>query len=259
MHAGWPKFAQRAVGVPVNGGVAVLQWVPVTATTPNATVTIVTDFPFGDTAAVTVQPAAGATAAVPVLLRIPSWAAAGTVAVNGGSPQPLAGFNGTFLAMSAVPGKSTTFSLDFAPAIRLESYANGSVAVLRGALLYSLWIGQTITVVGTHPFQSRDLSINATSAWNVALAIADLNNPSGSLTFTRLGAPSAVPFNSTAVPVTITGMGRIVSGWGTDRGAPAAPPISPACAAPGACADAVPITLVPFGSTHVRVAVLPVA
>lgn len=259
MHAGWPKFAQRALGVPASGGVAVLQWMPATATTPNASVTIVTDFPFGDTAVVTVTPIAGATAAVPVQLRIPSWAAAGTIAINGGAAQPLAGSNGTFLALSAVPGKSTTYSLDFAPAIRLENYANGSVAVVRGALLYSLWIGQTITVVGTHPYQSRDLSINASSPWNVALSIADFNNPAGSLTFTRVGAPSPVPFNSTNVPVTITGMGRVVSGWGTERGAPAAPPISPACAAPGACDDAVPITLVPFGSTHVRVAVLPVA
>jgi hypothetical protein len=254
MHAGWPKFAQRAVGVPAAGGVAVLQWAPLTATTPNATVRIVTDYPFGDVATVTVTPTAAAGgAAVPVLLRVPSWAAAGTVSVNGGAAAPLAGANGTFLALSAAGSGATTFSLDFAPAVRLESYANGSVAVLRGALLYSLWVGQTIAVVGTHPFDSRDFAINATAPWNVAL---DTTQP---MAFVRTSPPSAVPFNSTFVPVHIQASGRVVAGWGVDRGAPAAPPVAPACAGAGACGDSVPITLVPFGSTHVRMAVLPVA
>jgi hypothetical protein len=253
MHAGWPKFAQRAVGMPAAGGVAVLQWLPSTSMTPNATITITTDYPFGDTATVLVTPTAAAGGApVPVLLRIPSWAGAGTLSVNGGAATPLAGSNGTFLSLLA-SGTSTSFALDFAPAIRLESYANGSVAVLRGALLYSLWVGQSITVTAVHPYSSKDLAVNNTAPWNVAL---DLSQP---LTFSRTSPPSSVPFNSTFVPVTIAASGRVVAGWGTERGAPAAPPVSPACAAPDACAAAAPITLVPFGSTHVRMAVLPVA
>lgn len=228
-------------------------YAPVSAKTAEATVTITTDFPFGDTATVAVTPSASS--AVPVMLRIPSWASAGTLSVDAGPATPLAGANGSFLTLSAPAGTTTSFALDFAPSIRLEPYANGSVAVLRGALLYSLWIGQEINVTAQHPYHSQDLAIAATAPWNTALV-----DPASSLVFTRVSPPSDVPWNSTAIPQFITGSGRIVTGWGTAQGAPAAPPVSPACAAPGACATGtVPVLLVPFGSTHVRMAVLPVA
>jgi hypothetical protein len=68
-----------------------------------------------------------------------------------------------------------------------------------------------------------------------------------------------VPFNSTNVPVMITGSAKVVAGWGTAKNAPEGPPDSPACAAPGACGEEIPVVLVPFGSTHVRMAVLPTA
>ena len=51
MHAGWPKFLQRAVGwASASGAVAVTMWAPLNATTPRGTVAIATDYPFGDTA-----------------------------------------------------------------------------------------------------------------------------------------------------------------------------------------------------------------
>jgi hypothetical protein len=132
--------------------------------------------------------------------------------------------------------------------------------VVRGALVYSLWVGQVISVTNTYKFNAKDLSINATQPWNVALIVPNASNPEASLTFSRLGAPSSVPFNSTAVPVLITGMGRVVPGWGAANNAPAAPPASPACAAPSAdCGQPIPVTLVPMGSTHVRMTVIPVA
>ena len=97
MHAGWPKTAQRAVGVPATGGVAVLMWMPQVARTANATVAIDTLFPFGDSATVTVSPTPAAGGAdVAVWLRIPSWAAGATLSVNGGAAKPLTGANGTF-------------------------------------------------------------------------------------------------------------------------------------------------------------------
>jgi hypothetical protein len=262
MHAGWPKHAQRALGVPSQGGgIAILQWLPLAASTPEGhAVRIVTDFPFGDTVNVTVTPAAAAAAPVPVLLRIPSWAARGSVSVNGGPPVSLAASNGTFLALTAAPGAPTSYALDFQPSIRLEPYDNGAVAVVRGALVYSVWVGQVIAVTSTYPFNAKDLSINATQPWNVALIVPDASNPGASLSFSRLGAPSSVPFNSTAVPVSITGMGRVVPGWGAANNAPAAPPASPACAAPSAdCGQPIPVTLVPMGSTHVRMTVIPLA
>jgi hypothetical protein len=256
MHAGFPKAALRAVGyVPSNGGVAVFLWMPMTATTPYATVSIATEYPFGDTATVTVTPSSSAP--VPVQLRIPSWASGATLSINGGAPQPLTGSNGTFFPTTATG--ATTFTINFNPTIRLETYYNGAVTVIRGALVYSAWIGQNISVLSQHPYNSQDLSVTAQSAWNIALVINDRSNPGADLTFNRISSPSPVPFNSTAIPVTITGTARLVNNWQLVSNAADAPPESPACAAQGACGNPFPITLVPFGSTHIRMAILPTA
>jgi uncharacterized protein len=258
-HAGWPKFAQRTIGwAEATGSVAVLMWAPVTATTPFAAVSVSTLFPFGDSATVTVTPnTAGKD--VPVLLRIPSWASAATLSVNGAAPAPLTGSNGTFYPTSTVNGAATTFTLSFNPEIRLEPYFNDTVVVTRGALVYALWIGQNISVTSHNALGSYDYAITAESPFNMALVV-DRTNPSAGLTFNSLFAPTSVPWNSTAIPLTITGMGRVINGWGVAQNAAVAPPSSPACASPGACADAaVPITLVPFGSTHIRMGALPTA
>jgi hypothetical protein len=259
MHAGWPKFTQRAVGSSVaDGGVVVAMWAPVNATVAGvASVQITTDYPFGDEATVVVAPSGGA--AVPVLLRIPSWATSAALSIDGGEAIPLAGSNGTFYATStAAGGAPTTFTVAFNPAILLTPFANGTVSVSRGALVYSLWVGQNITVTAQYAYQSQDLAVVNTVPWNVAL-VADPSDPAASLTFTRASAPGPVPYNSTDIPQTITGMGRLVPGWAVVKGAPDAPPASPACAANGACGQPFPITLVPFGSTHVRMTVLPLA
>jgi DUF1680 family protein len=258
MHAGWPKYAQRAVGSDGEGTPVVSLWAPLTATTPRATVTIATDYPFGDVATVTVAPrAAGGASAV--LLRIPSWAGAGTFAVDGGAARPLRDAAGTFLRVPISPSGASVVALDFAPAVRLEPAYGGAFSVHRGALLYAAWIGQTITVTATHAFESRDLDVRAAAPWALALVVRDADAPGADLVFARAGPPSALPFNSTAVPVTIAGRARVVAAWGADKNAPAAPPPSPACAAAGACSDAVDVVLVPFGSTHVRMAVMPLA
>ena len=259
MHAGWPKTAQRAVGVPASGGVAVLIWMPQTARTANATVDIATAYPFGDTATVTVTPTAAAGGAdVAVWLRIPSWAAGATLSVNGGAATPLTGSNGTFYPASTVGAAATTFAISFNPSIRLETYANGAVAVVRGALVYSAWIGQNITVTSQHAFNSQDLAVAPTLPWALALVV-DRANPGASLTFNAVQAPSSQPFSSTVIPVTITGMARPVTNWPVVKNAADMPPASPACAQAGACGDPVPVTLVPFGSTHIRMTILPTA
>lgn len=262
MHAGWPKASYRAIGVPnsaLGGGVAILMWLPQTATTPNATVAITTDYPFGDTATVVVTPTTAALGKdIPVWLRIPSWANQATLSINGGASQPLLGSNGTLYPSSTVGGVATTFTVSFNPEIRLETYSGNTVSVVRGPLVYTAWIGQNISVTHTYEYQSKDLAVTATSPWNIALVV-DRENPSSSLTFTRNGAPGLQPFSSTNIPVQITGTGRLVSSWAVKHSAADTPPSSPACANAGDCGDEIPVTFVPFGSTHIRMTCLPTA
>jgi hypothetical protein len=100
--------------------------------------------------------------------------------------------------------------------------------------------------------------VTPTTPWNVALIIPDINNPGAALNFTQRSAPGPVPYSESAIPVAITGMGRVVNGWGLLHNAAAAPPASPVnCGAAGACGSPVPVTLVPFGSTLLRMTELP--
>ena len=129
-------------------------WAPASGTLPDGTtVDVETDYPFGDTATVTVRGAK----ATPVSLRIPSWATAATVdaatrphtthtrpqasaflawdaslawQVDG---QPAA--NGSMWSGVAAAG-GASFKVDFAPSVRLEAWDNGTVSVHRGALLH---------------------------------------------------------------------------------------------------------------------------
>lgn len=60
-------------------------WAPCSVASPVGTVTIATDYPFGDTA--NVELTASGSASVPVYLRIPSWSDGTMVTVNGGTPE----------------------------------------------------------------------------------------------------------------------------------------------------------------------------
>lgn len=99
---------------------------------------------------------------------------------------------------------------------------------------------------------------NTTRAWNSALVI-DPANPTATLSFARAGPVPALPFSSVTHSNVITGTARAVTAWGfAADGSAAPPPQSPYdCAAAGACADAVPVVLTPFGATHLRMTELP--
>lgn len=255
-HQGWPRFAARLHKTTPDGGVAVTLWAPGTTALQLAggggatTVAVETTYPFGDDAVVTVSAPVG----TPVRLRVPGWAGgAARVCVAGGACSALA--NGTFfltLQATAV----ATYTVDFAPAVVVDAtYFAGSAAVYRGALLYALAIGENVTTIASGPRGFDDYSVHPTSAWNVALQV-DPANPAAALTFARAGPPGPSPFGS--VTQTLTGVGVLLPGWVMFNNSAASPPPSPVdCGQAGACGDRINITLVPYGTTLLRVAALP--
>jgi len=249
-----------------DGGVALSILGPVAAALPGGlNLTVATEYPFSDALDIAV---AGAAAGTPLLVRVPNWATAATFSLNGAAAQPL-GPNGTMARIvlaGAAGGDAVHVELN--PAIFVDSVGvlyNGAVTVHRGALVFGLSLGETVNVTGTHECPAADhplvadYSINSTTPWNVALVL----DPSKSdltpfLTFSRTGAlNSTQPFDHAAPPLQIAAMARVIPAWVLEHGAAAAPPGSPACAAPGACGDAFPVTLVPFGMQHLRMSVLP--
>jgi hypothetical protein len=261
---GWPGVVSAAVRtVPAVDGVALGLLLPVAANATLAdgarvTVTVDTDYPFDDVVRVRIggAPARG----LPFDVRIPSWATAATLAVNGGVAAPVGASAGAFFRVALPPGDSTLV-LDTAPAVRISRWFNGAVAVERGALVFALQLEETVAITKQWGYpNATDLNVTTTSPWNYALVIADVANPAASFNFTRRGPPGAQPFGGgDAVPVVLTAWARRVAAWGEELNAAAPPPDSPACSAPGACGDAVLVTLVPHGSTLLRITAFPVA
>lgn len=259
---GWPGVVSAAVRtVPAVDGVALGLLLPLAA---NATlmdgalvrVSVDTAYPFDDVISVTV--AGVPTRGLPFDIRIPSWATAATLAVNGGAPAPVGTAAGTFFRV-ALPQGDSTIVLDTVPAVRVSRWFNGAVAVERGALVYALQLEETVTVTKEWGYpNATDLNVTTTSPWNYALLIPDVEDPSASFNFSRTGPPGALPFGGgDAVPVSLTAWARRVNGWGEEANAAAPPPDSPACGTPGACGELERVTLVPHGSSLLRITAFP--
>ena len=126
-NQGWPKFAHMTVFQSPSGGAVVGIYAPMTVTLgDDLTVSIITDYPFGDSATVIVTNQRNAP--VGIKLRIPSWASAATV--NG-----MSAWNGTFWEGECTARSVAKFIVEFNPAIRVDYWHNGAVSVHRGALM----------------------------------------------------------------------------------------------------------------------------
>jgi len=254
---GWPKMVSNTVLINQNQGIMISQYAPVRATLPSnigggATVEMDTDYPFGDNVTIHVTVRSGS---VPLHFRVPEWATGSTYTLNGGAAQALRPGNLQTVTCSA----QTVIFIDFKPQIRVETgwgYDN-SVAVLRGPLLYALYMNQQFNVIRSYQFQSKDYSVSTSSQWNFALVV-DPANPSKTLTFQRLSGPLPTPYShQTTAGQVIHAKGRLIPGWRVQTNAAAQPPTSPITCSGTNCGAVVDIVLVPFGSTNLRIGSFP--
>jgi hypothetical protein len=266
---GWPEMLRAAVAATADGaGVVVGVLVPTQSTVRLAggaavTVTVATDFPFSDAVSVSVSGAPATGPPLRLLLRVPTWATAASTLTVGGAPQNVGALAGSFAAVPLARGGASGAVLSVGTAIRVKVWpgANGGVSVHRGALLFSLRMDENATVTRA-PWpawpNATDLAVTSGSEWRYALVIADLADPGAAMTFTQHAPPGPVPFAPDAVPCSIRASARLVPSWTVDRDAAGQLPPSPVdCAAPGACGPVVDVTLVPHGSTLLRIATLP--
>ncbi|MEJ7618439.1 MAG: hypothetical protein WKF30_16070 [Pyrinomonadaceae bacterium] len=123
--------------------------------------------------------------AFPLQLRIPSWAAGATISVNG---QAMAGVQvNTFHKIDRTWKKGDRVELVLPMQPRASRWAQNSVAIERGPLVYSLKIGEdwrklTQGVKKPAPSPAADWEVHPTTAWNYGLVFdpASLKNSCGS-------------------------------------------------------------------------------
>ena len=194
-----------------DGGVVIATLAPVSTNQSdhraNFSLTISTQYPFGDSATITLV-THRTSGAMPLHLRIPGWATNATVAVETVASSPAPDHAGAADAVRAVrlqtPANGTLFTvncparatvvlhIELNPTIRVEKSwglpatnatagrhprparpATNAAAVVRGSLLFTLPLAPIATVVRTWaPFNNTDLALNTTTPWRFALDLA---------------------------------------------------------------------------------------
>ena len=245
MHQGWPKLAASLWMATVDGGLAAVVYGPseVTTTVRGGTAVTVeeqTGYPFREAVSLAVK--MPGTARFPLAVRIPAWAGAASVTVNG---QPVAGVKaGEFLRIEREWRNADRVELRFPMAVRTSTWFNNSMAVERGPLVYSLKIGESWhKIKQTGP--AADWEVYPTTPWNYALV-------KGAFQVTEK-AMARQPYTADAAPVEIAAKARRLPQWTLVDDSPGVLPVSPVTTKRAEET----VTLVPYGAAKLRITAFP--
>jgi DUF1680 family protein len=249
-HQGWPKFVANLWMRSPDDGLAAVVYAPseVETTLDDGTpvgVVVETDYPFEDDITIRVDVETPTT--FPLHLRIPEWADGASITTSGGKTIPE---TGGYHVLDREWESGDEVSLSLSTQLSVERRYNGSVALHRGPLVFSLPIDAERKLVGGTP-PAADWEYHPTELWNYALDL-DTTDPSAT-TDIEHRSPGKVPFDPEDPPVELTVDGALAPEWQLENNWAGEIQRSPT----RTDTDTQSLTLVPYGATNLRVTEFP--
>ena len=237
-HQGWPKLGASLWMACADGGLAAMLYAPCEVATTVGGVPVriaqTTDYPFRHTVSIRVDPARAA--AFPIKLRVPGWARAATISVNGHTQPAVA--PGGFATITRTWHAGDRIELAFAALPHIVEGYRRALSIADGPLLFALPIDEQWRKWRQRGL-SADWEVVPQGPWAFALA------PDAMLR--RIDRPvPPVPFTRHAPAVTIVTQVKAVHGWTLIDGAAAPVPAQPAT---GAVQQ---VTLIPYAAAKLR-------
>jgi hypothetical protein len=186
--------------------------------------------------------------AFPLLLRIPAWAAGTSIKVNG-EEQPVPA-PGTFARIERGWKAGDCVAVEFPVEPRVSQWFHDSVAVERGALVFSYGIGEDWLMLRDRGM-TADWQVYPTTQWNYALAL-DAASPSHDIA-TIEAEVSDRPFSGKGAAVKLQVKGRKLPAWQAEDGVAYPVPQSPVTSDQ----PEETITLIPYAAAKLRITAFP--
>lgn len=253
---GWPYFSEYLWMATRDNGLAAVMYAPsqVKAKVGDGTevkLTEATNYPFEESISISLDTPKAVR--FPLVLRVPGWCDSPSVSVNGKVlpvPKDVRGW----LVLDRTWSANDKVTLSLPAQIRVQVWKENrnTVSVSRGALTYSLKIGERWSRQGgTDEFPAQE--VFPSTPWNYGLVL-NLQKPETSIQVVRTGATAAQPFTPEAAPIVLRAQGRRIPQWKQEPNGMVGE-VQPGPVASNQPAEEV--TLIPMGAARLRISSFP--